>query len=92
MDKFLDSRILPIALVYFGLVGAFFVTGALLIAKVRRDRGVWGDTLWPADTPTVPEETYGFQGSDTGISPRPNPALLKVEGQSAGLYGNADTA
>jgi hypothetical protein len=45
MNVFLDIGILPIILVYLGFVGAFFVTGALLIAKTRRDRGLWGDRL-----------------------------------------------
>jgi hypothetical protein len=45
MESFLDIRIFPVVLVYVIFVGAFFVMGALLIAKVRRDGGLWGDRL-----------------------------------------------
>jgi hypothetical protein len=45
MERFLDFAILPVVLVYLLLVGAFLVMGTLLIAKVRRNHGVWGDTL-----------------------------------------------
>lgn len=45
MENFLDFGILPIVLVYLIFVGAFFVTGALLIAKIRRDGGLWGGRL-----------------------------------------------
>lgn len=45
MEIFLDLAILPVLLVYLLLVGAFLVAGALLIAKVRRDHGLWGNNL-----------------------------------------------
>jgi len=45
MERFFDLALLPVVLVYLLLVGAFLVMGTLLIAKVRRDRGVWGDGL-----------------------------------------------
>ncbi len=41
MERLLDLAILPVVLVYLLLVGAFFVVGVLLIAKVRRNHGMW---------------------------------------------------
>lgn len=45
MERFIDIALLPVVLVYVLFVGAFFVTGVLLIAKVRRDHGQWGNSL-----------------------------------------------
>jgi hypothetical protein len=45
MERFLDYTILPIALFYLLFVGEFVVACALLIAKARRDRGMWGNNL-----------------------------------------------
>ncbi|MEH2513965.1 hypothetical protein V1291_005319 [Nitrobacteraceae bacterium AZCC 1564] len=41
----MEQAILPVALVYLLLAGAFFVIGVLLIVKVRRERDLWDDSL-----------------------------------------------